>query len=200
MPLWSICVIIVVVQSGYPAINAEYLAPFETGKQILQLPAPEFVHRCLKTEGVSKEQALAFRTRLWSTHIDSQRPEQKARSEEVLKKAPPQYEESSREQRAEFRDLPFRDRLRPGMVVQERDLDDNGAKKAPIGGGTRSICMLLAPAADSEAYLVAAFVAASMPGAFELYPWVQREVDVKDMEAEVIMEYDSASKYYFESV
>ncbi|KAJ5772353.1 hypothetical protein N7520_002882 [Penicillium odoratum] len=45
------------IQSGDPSITPSDLAPHESGTQLLRIPTEKFVERCLKTHGVTKEQA-----------------------------------------------------------------------------------------------------------------------------------------------
>ncbi|KAJ5729754.1 P-loop containing nucleoside triphosphate hydrolase protein [Penicillium malachiteum] len=61
------------IKSGNPSISPIDLAPHESGTQLLRLPAEEFVQRCLKSDGVTKDQADAFHAKLWKLHIDSRR-------------------------------------------------------------------------------------------------------------------------------
>ncbi|KAJ5632719.1 P-loop containing nucleoside triphosphate hydrolase protein [Penicillium lividum] len=61
------------IQSGDPSITPSDLAPHESGTQLLRIPTEEFVDRCLKTYGVTKEQADIFYAKLWKLHIDSRR-------------------------------------------------------------------------------------------------------------------------------
>jgi len=39
-----------------------------------------------------------------------------------------------------------------------------------------------------------------MPGAFEIYLWQQVVASVDTMEAEVLLEYDVGTRYYYENV
>lgn len=48
----------------------------------------------------------------------------------------------------------------------------------------------------AKRYLCAVMAPAMMDGAFELNIWRQVVVDVKDMERELLMEYDSATRFY----
>ncbi|KAJ5919194.1 hypothetical protein N7466_010137 [Penicillium verhagenii] len=61
------------IKSGNPSITPSDLAPHESGAQLLRLSTEEFVDRCLKTHGVTKEQADIFYGNLWKLHIDSRR-------------------------------------------------------------------------------------------------------------------------------
>lgn len=203
------------------------LSPFETGKQLLQLPGPEFIIRCLKTPDVSKDQAVAFQAKYWKLHIDSQHcraPTSGSRlqSGEKLKgdsAIPAGWQDSSREPRVEMQALPFKGRLRPGMMVAWTPDEENAG--FPVIPNGRNLIMLLSEepcssvgessmaAAEADAKVKAkaerprayrcAFVGpAVMPGAFELHPWIQCVVERSQMDAEVILEYDSATRYYYE--
>ncbi|KAJ5100653.1 hypothetical protein N7456_006705 [Penicillium angulare] len=61
------------IKSGNPSISPLDLAPYESGTQLLRVPEDEFVQRCLKSDGVTKEQADMFYSKLWKLHIDSRR-------------------------------------------------------------------------------------------------------------------------------
>ncbi|GME53086.1 Diatom spindle kinesin 1 [Neofusicoccum parvum] len=196
----------IVKSSGTPPVSATILAPFETGKQLLQLPAPEFIERCLKTPDVSTEQAIAFQAKFWRLHIDSQRAPAAAASGSRPEEAQPAADlpddptPSSREPRAGLRALPFKQRLRPGMVVAWAPPE--GTSRIVAGGAGRCLVMLLAaePGADRRAYYAAVVMPVVMPGAFELQPWLQCVVEERHMEAEVVLEYDSATRYYYETL
>ena len=207
------------MQSGTPPISAELLAPSESGKLLLQLPAPEFITRCMKTPGTSKDQAVAFQAKFWKLHIDSQRaPVPTSRPQAGTREnegrgftIPDEWNDSSREFRAELRSLPFKERLRPGMVVAWTPGED---PTVPVMPGTRSLAMLLSQDTDtcsssipssaaegnSRTYRCAFVGCGIMPVAFELHPWLQCNVDESQMEAEVILEYDSATRYYYETL
>ncbi|KAL4877575.1 P-loop containing nucleoside triphosphate hydrolase protein [Aspergillus karnatakaensis] len=176
-------------QSGRLAISAYDLAPTETGLQLLRLPAEEFVQRCLETPGVTEEQARAFHSKLWELHVKSQRDRptgsQVQGSTDKI---------TSRDPDIKRVELPFQDRIRPGMVVRwtppvdfaERSLDHN-------------LILVLAPDAGSageKKYLCALVLPGTLGGAYEVHLWRQVVVSVGDMEAEVLLEYDSATRYY----
>ncbi|KAJ6014405.1 P-loop containing nucleoside triphosphate hydrolase protein [Penicillium herquei] len=61
------------IKSGNPSISPLDLAPHESGTQLLRLPVEEFIQRCLKSDGVTEDQADAFHAKLWKLHIDSRR-------------------------------------------------------------------------------------------------------------------------------
>ncbi|OBS21948.1 hypothetical protein FPOA_08285 [Fusarium poae] len=186
--------------SGTPPVSPSYLAPQENGMQLLRLPVPEFITRCLKTPGVTLEQATAFQAKFWRLHIDSQRSKpktnQKKASLEKEKDSPESKGLSSRDPRPEMVDVPFNKRLRPGMVVSWNPADDTpGFYRLP----GRNLVMILSPEGE-ESYRCAVTVPAIMPGAFEIYLWQQVVASVDAMEAEVLLEYDIGTRYYYENV
>ncbi|EEQ32044.1 kinesin motor domain containing protein [Microsporum canis CBS 113480] len=178
------------VQSGSPAVDPSHVAPTESGVQICKLPKSEFVSRCLKTAGVRPEQARAFFDKIWQLHVDSRSSNTKNATTNETKKP----------------SIPFKERLKPGMFVRVTPQSPND----PI-----QFLMLLAPegAFDptttiakhngdgcSSKYICAAVAPSIMIDAYELYVAQQRIVKIEDMEAEVLMEYDSAMRYYFITV
>ncbi|KAI8659679.1 Kinesin motor domain-containing protein [Fusarium sp. Ph1] len=189
--------------SGTPPVSAEILAPQETGKQLLRLPVPEFITRCLKTPDVTMEQATAFQSKFWRLHVDSQRPtnvkpkaEQKDTNTDAPSDKPGQHGLSSRDPRPEMSQVPFKERIRPGMVVSWNPPDDTpGFYRLP----GRNLVTVLSPE-DETRYRCASVVPGVMPGAFEVYLWQQVVVKVEHMEAEVLLEYDVATRYYYETL
>ncbi|UNI15936.1 hypothetical protein JDV02_002420 [Purpureocillium takamizusanense] len=221
--------------SGSPAISSEILAPVETGAQLLRLPAPEFELRCLKTEGVTPEQAAAFRSKVWQTHVDAQRSRSKASSRsgaaaegamkfpdstgELLRFAGP----TSMEPQAEIRALDFKKRVRPGMVVAWTPPE---GCRVPLADGLK-LALVLCPAAsvgdhgtidakgdmvsqsdeankDADGnpakYLCALVNPGIMSGAYDISMWRQFTVDLAWMDKEVLLEYDSATRFYYIAV
>lgn len=115
---------------------------------------------------------------------------------------------SSREPKPETEALPFKQRLRPGMVVSLTPLPE-GSGSPFISSTGRNLVMLLSEEvesaaealdADMKAYRCAFVAPGIMPGAFELHPWLQCVVHERHMDAEVILEYDSATRYYYETL
>lgn len=126
---------------------------------------------------------------------------------------------SSRDLDGSAESTPFKDRIRPGMAVSWTQ-----KKNSYVGGfwTDLNIALILCPAAavgpttqdtqgrrvdaqfegnktaDGKAkrYLCAMVLPAVFPGAFEVSVWRYVVVDVDDMEKEVILEYDSATRFY----
>jgi kinesin family protein 2/24 len=185
-------------QSGSPAINAEILAPFESGAQLIRIPQTEFIQRCLKTPGVTDQQAKAFYNKVWRQHIDNTQ-------KKILK--PATVNTIDQESINNLSSLPFKVRIKPGMVIQYKSKYEE--VKIPMA-------LILCPdwAVETHVvdvrgeevkgirnegpkrYLCAAITPAMMDGAFELNVWRQVVVDVKDMEKELLMEYDAATRFY----
>ncbi|KAF2491254.1 P-loop containing nucleoside triphosphate hydrolase protein [Lophium mytilinum] len=185
--------------SGTPPISASLLAPTETGAQLVRLPQSLFISRCEKTPGVSSEQALAFYSKLWRLHIDSQAAQtSSAPIPRVIAQAEPS--------------TPFACHIHPGMFVRYKP-------PHPTGLDT-NIAAILCPdwAVETEVkdyygkdvkgvrgegerrYLCAMVAPSIMPGAWELDLGRQCVVEVREMEAEVLMEWDVATRYWFMTV
>ncbi|SPO05392.1 related to kinesin-related protein KLPA [Cephalotrichum gorgonifer] len=185
--------------SGTPPVSAEILAPYETGAQMLRLPVPEFLTRCLKVSGVTEDQARAFQAKFWRLHVDSTRAAraQKATEASVTRERQGAYGLSSVDPRPEVADLPFKQRIRPGMVVAWASPDDE----------SRQLAVVLAPeeripdeSQNATRYRCARVSPGVMAGSYEVYLWHQTAVEVEAMYAEVFLEYDMATRYYYETV
>ncbi|KFY14062.1 hypothetical protein V492_02874 [Pseudogymnoascus sp. VKM F-4246] len=181
--------------SGTPPISPALVAPTETGTQLCKLPKGEFVARCLRSPDISPEHARAFYDKLWRLHIDS-RTARSAASEPAPVVLPGDAPTTKS-------DVPFQERLRPGMVVRI---------KAKYGGYTKYY-MILSPdgAFEKDAekreevmakkvYICAPVVDAVMADAYNLAMDMQKQVDVEAMEAEVFMEWDSPTRYWFMTI
>ncbi|KAH7119891.1 P-loop containing nucleoside triphosphate hydrolase protein [Dendryphion nanum] len=55
--------------AGTPPILSNVIAPRESGAQLFQLSSVEIEYRCQKCPGVKREQAQAFRSKLWQMYI-----------------------------------------------------------------------------------------------------------------------------------
>ncbi|KAK3386173.1 P-loop containing nucleoside triphosphate hydrolase protein [Podospora didyma] len=230
--------------SGTPAVSSSILTPLETGPQLLRLPVPEFLARCLKTSGVSKEQAQAFQTKFWKLHIDSKkRSESKITSKEApalaggsgsstREKAPSRLElmNSSVDPEPGAASIPFKQRIRPGMVVSynappvwssttnlvpvkqlavvlcpatavnARVKDMQGVQVNPGTTGTEQAEGDDSEKRKPERYLCSMVLPGIMPGSYGIGLWHQGTVDVDQMEAEVVLEYDPATRFYYMAV
>ncbi|KAK3321916.1 P-loop containing nucleoside triphosphate hydrolase protein [Apodospora peruviana] len=237
--------------SGIPPISSATLAPFETGAQLLRLPVPEFLSRCLKTVGISPEQAQAFQSKFWRLHFDSSHRTTATNTTAASKQSKSTTGAGSSEMTAEQKimsrvermdssedieddppaaSIPFKDRIRPGMVVRctktGRGYSTVGQATSEVGG---YLFVVLCPAwavgervrdiqgqqvnkpppADSNnenetqgkgRFLCAMVSPGVMQGSYTVGLWRQVVVDVEDMDAEVLMEYDVATRYYYMTV
>ncbi|KAF6828757.1 diatom spindle kinesin 1 (kinesin motor domain containing protein) [Colletotrichum plurivorum] len=210
--------------SGTPPVSSTLLAPSETGAQLLRLPIPEFLSRCLKTPDVTPDQARAFQAKFWRMHIDSQKSvvanQTAPKSEETETNRRPMRSKQellsdSMDPNPKASQTPFKDRIRPGMVVRWNPPDDFSMK---LSGLNMVIIMCPLAAAGPSArdlngnlvlgegedmkdpegvkYLCAMVVPGFMTDSYELSMWRQVVVDVGQMEAEVLLEYDAATRYY----
>ncbi|KZL83158.1 kinesin motor domain-containing protein [Colletotrichum incanum] len=216
------------VNSGSPPISGEFLAPFETGALLLRLPTPEFLTRCLKTPGVTADQARAFQAKIWRLHVDSQRSGSKTLKIKTDDK--PTQEESGRQTAMnqemlsssvdpdpQAAKVPFKDRIRPGMVVRWTPpstfpLGLPGlnmvvvlSPQCVVGPNVRDVSGDLVndtskPTVESIKYLCAMVLPGFMADSYELSMWRHVVVDVDQMEAEVLLEYDAATRYYYMTV
>ncbi|KAH7152229.1 P-loop containing nucleoside triphosphate hydrolase protein [Dactylonectria estremocensis] len=208
--------------SGTPPIDASILAPTESGAQLLRLPTPEFESRCLKTPDVTPEQAKAFWSKFWQMHIDAQHASAKATSVPDSDTMDLLQRSSSQDPNPKALSVPFKERIRPGMAVKwtpppgfpmalpgmnlavvlcpapavdegVKDVLGNQVnlgqddKKADTGSkGIRYLCAMVTPAVMSEAY--------------DVHLWRQIVVEDQQMDAEVFLEYDVATRYYYMTI
>lgn len=203
-----------ICKSGNPPVAATTLAPTESGSQLLRLPEPEFESRCLKTNGVSPEQAKAFRSKFWQIHVDSQKDtsgDSNTTGDTILKRFASFGQSSSRDPNPKAVDIPFTDRIRSGMVVSW-----DAPEKLQYGrAGSVNMVVILSPttafpsdsahvvsgaeevdASESETYLCALVSPGVMPDSYTLDLWRHAVVKKSQMKAEVILEFDSATRYY----
>ncbi|GKT97443.1 diatom spindle kinesin 1 [Colletotrichum tofieldiae] len=216
------------VNSGSPAISGDTLAPFETGALLLRLPTPEFLTRCLKTPGVTADQARAFQAKFWRLHVDSQKSGSKTL--ETKTDDEPSQEGSGRKTAMnqemlsssvdpdpQAAKIPFKDRIRPGMVVRWTPpstfpLGLPGlnmvvvlSPQSAVGPNVREVSGDLVndaskPTGESNKYLCAMVLPGFMADSYELSMWRHVVVDIDQMEAEVLLEYDAATRYYYMTV
>ncbi|KAF4975309.1 hypothetical protein FZEAL_7874 [Fusarium zealandicum] len=210
--------------SGSPPVDASLLAPLETGLQLLRLAQDEFQSRCLKTPGVDTQQAMAFRSKIWQMHIDSQRV-QRLLPDPVAASGPDAGSgltamiglSRSHDLDPEASSTPFKQRIRPGMAISWTPLAD-----FPMALRGINVAVVLCPAAaagpsardilgrpvDAESdetgqdarYLCAMVAPGILAGAYELNVWRQVVIGAGQMNSEVLLEYDVGSRYYFLAV
>ncbi|KAK5989505.1 Diatom spindle kinesin-1 [Cladobotryum mycophilum] len=212
--------------SGTPAVNAENLAPTEPGPMLLRLPYPEFELRCLKTPGVTSEQARALKSKLWQMHIESQRPKkakalagESAEPETIPGHLRTIDGSSSREIYIDTKAVPFKERIRPGMVVswtppEWLNIDMPGKLKMVVilcparavgehvrDGRGELVHSPDRPRDENDArYLCALVTPAILPGAYDVQLWRQMVVDMNMMNDEVLLEYDNAARFYYMAI
>lgn len=129
--------------------------------------------------------------------------------------------DSSADPEADAAGIPFKERIRPGMVVSWNP----PAEYASFAVAGKSYVMVLCPAQAAggrvrdvrgelvnpeggdaggeekgEAYLCALVMPALLPGSYGVGLWRQVVVKVEEMEAEVLMEWDEATRYYYMTV
>jgi kinesin family protein 2/24 len=119
-------------------------------------------------------------------------------------------------------DVPFRKRIRPGMIIRWNPtlgsrssvgLAEDAVKLAAVlsPANTTSVIMGISPgnrlcgsehvgatSGDCQAaYLCALLTPSQVENAYELNLWRQTVVGVNEMEQEVILEYDTRTRYYY---
>ncbi|KAK4663948.1 uncharacterized protein QC763_0080800 [Podospora pseudopauciseta] len=181
------------------------LAPTESGAQLLRLPVGEFVERCLKTPGVTMEQATTFESKFWQLHVDNLRSQSssqhsKEKPEVKLTRMERLYSSADIEGPPHARDVPFKERIRPGMVVSYRSMGTEQmgvvlSRADAVGERVRDLTGV-----QGERYLCAMVVPAILPGAYDVGLWMQVVVGVGEVEAEVVLEWDVTTRYYYLTV
>jgi kinesin family protein 2/24 len=172
---------------------------------------------------VVHEQAVAFRSKLWQLHVDSRRAKQTTKVEDdgpdtVLGHLKSYDRSTSRESDVDA-SLPFKERIRPGMAVSWTP-----TKEYNLGGFWKglNIAVVLCPAAGvgpttrdtmgrsvdaalqgnktvegrDRRYLCALVTPGVMQGAYEVNLWRHVVLDVDCMDKELVLEYDSATRFY----
>lgn len=166
------------------------------------------------TQGVSVEQARAFRSKLWQLHVASQtamrsRDAAKASHVDGIAMDKPS---SSRERDHETSLRPFKERIRPGMVVSWTPRpglplagETNKAlilcPTEAVGGTVKDflgdVVNVKAEPGKAKQYLCSMIVPGPMNETFVVNLWQQVVVDTDMMDSEVCMEYDAATRYYY---
>ncbi|KAJ5670613.1 kinesin motor domain-containing protein [Penicillium maclennaniae] len=197
----------------------------ETGQQILRLSSSQFISRCLQSDGVTSDQAKAFHAKLWRLHIDSQRNSARQsttankRDQTLCKDSLSEQFSSSRDPEliGKIHEPDFKERIRPGMVVSWKE-----PARSSLSPLARNLAVVLCPriaeagqarnfvgflgdkarqaSQRGQRYLCATVSSGTLAGTYEINMWHQIVVDVEDMEAEVLLEYDAATRYYYTSV
>jgi kinesin family protein 2/24 len=163
----------------------------------------------MQTPGVSKEQAVTFYQKLWRLHIDSRTQASQSQSGD----ADEATISESRKPKLSAKP-PFQQRIKPGMFIRLAPF----VSKIDMENG--DIAMVMSPASaadfdsepDSDAraagqgnlslgedrqFVCAAVAPSIMTAAYELFVERQGVCKVKEMTAEVLMEYDQATRYYY---
>ncbi|KAH8892806.1 P-loop containing nucleoside triphosphate hydrolase protein [Thozetella sp. PMI_491] len=218
--------------SGSPPISSALLAPTESGAALLQLPPGEFEGRFLKTPGISSEQAKAFRAKLWQMHVDSQRAGKISPASMPNPGEPAGVgansgltsRKTSRDLDPSATEIPFQQRIRPGMVVSWNQPRDRclalglpeGPKLAAVLSPMSAVPEFVKNTVDSvggleskeptssvdggvgadRQYLCALVSPGRIAEAYELHLWQQIVLDVSMMDKEVILEYEASTRYY----
>jgi kinesin family protein 2/24 len=185
------------LQSGSPPISSSILAPTENGTQICKLPKGEFVSRCLKTPDISPEHARAFYDKLWRLHIDSRTAKSAAPSEVSSARA-------SEDEASAKPTVPFQDRLQPGMIVRvKQQLRTEFSQYAMIlcpEGAFENDLVNREEMMGKKRYVCAQIFGAVMADAYNLAMEAKKVIAVADMEAEVFMEWDPPTRYWFMTI
>lgn len=173
------------------------LAPRESGAHLLRLPADEFISRCLQSDGVTEEQAKAFHAKFWQLHIDSQRSSVKPNKDGVADGSQGDSMFLSSRDNSERKTLHFTERIRPGMAVRWTPGESSSSKSE------QNLALVLSPqevvgenVSSGQRYLCAVVLPGVLGDSYEVHLWSQVVVDVKQMQAEVVLEYDVATRYY----
>lgn len=167
----------------------------------------------MKTIGVTEEQARAFHLKLWTLHLDSQRKKStKANGQQDpgLASSGPLSSNLSSRDISGFPDIPFTERIRPGMAVRwnppadfpfRHEAQNLAVVLCPLGAAGRSSTDMMGrqiqqSVDENPAFLCALVLPGALGDSFEVHLWRQIAVPVQDMLSEVILEYDAATRYY----
>lgn len=173
------------------------LAPRESGAQLLRLPTDEFISRCLESDGVTEEQAKAFHAKFWQLHVDSQRNSGMRNSDDGADGSREDSKWLSSRDNSERKTLHFTERIRPGMAVRWTPAE------LPSSKNEQNLALVLSPQEvvegndpSDQRYVCAMVLPGVLGDSYEVHLWRQVVVDVQQMQAEVLLEYDVASRYY----
>ncbi|KAK4452242.1 kinesin-like protein Klp59C [Podospora aff. communis PSN243] len=209
--------------SGNPPISSSLLAPTETAPQLLRLPIPTFLSRCLQTPGITPEQAQAFQTKFWKFHVDAQtshRPTTNTKEDSDLGLDPEVLRQAKLNCSADPEPgsdvIPFMQRIRPGMVISYTAKDyflgcnwqgrNYGMVLCPAEAVGDRVCDLMGVPVrkkkeeEGRRWLIAVITPAVLPGAYLVNVWKQVVVGEEQIGGEVLMEYDEATRFYYMTV
>lgn len=192
-------------------MNSSILCPVESGAQLLRLPMGAFESRCLKTGGVSSEQARAFWSKLWQKHVDSQHKKMKAPTSELESLIDSFDKSSSKDPSPKAMDVPFKERIRPGMVVSwtpppqfKIELHD-GISMVLVMSTASAVTTDLSGVTKASAneakgpgkWLCAMVLPGLAPMSYGVEIWRHIIIDESWMNKEILLEFDSATRYYY---
>ncbi|OQE43574.1 hypothetical protein PENCOP_c003G04324 [Penicillium coprophilum] len=172
-------------ESGNPTISPSILAPHESGAQLLAIPLNKFVARCLRTQGVTDNQAKAFHAKLWCLHIDSTRGsgtdhkgdidsiesiQQIANSEKSVSTV---THISTRNLVCDGERRTFRDRIRPVMILCPQNVVGKNMKDSLGNEIKKSYCLSQheeseLPGTRFQRYLCALVLSGGLPDSYEV--------------------------------
>lgn len=185
------------------------------------MTADEIRARCLKIPGINISQVQALHNKIWQMHIDSQHANDVADSVGTAEARPVSNypyirsnRRSSRDPNSDATGVPFQNRIRPGMVVSWSQHPTHASaadvteqmdlalilcpcKVSAAIGDQLQECDKWGQADPEDQYMCALTTPGAMPGSYEVNLWRQAVIGVKLMTREVILEYDSPSRYYY---
>ena len=178
-------------KSGDPPISSRILAPSENGVELCKLPKGEFIARCLKTPDVTQAQALAFYDKLACLQNESQ----------TGKKADEPLLDEEKKTTSASSTAPFQERLGPGTFVRCKESSWQDEGKAVKLTSDSKMAMVMAPhivegAVDKTRFLCAEVAKGHSPSSYVLHVTTQVVIPTEQMEGEVLLAYDDASRYY----
>ncbi|KAJ5819764.1 diatom spindle kinesin 1 [Penicillium riverlandense] len=183
--------------SGKPAINPVWLAPWEDGAQLCRLEQDEFVARATRTPGVQQDQAKKLYFKLWTLHIDSRAPLRKepvANAPGSKKREPLQTSEKGQNSTIQ-RDSSSKSNIKPGEFFRLplKDADDR-SELVMVMGRTKT---MMDEDGNTEFICAELFLSNPAENCYELFVARQRTVSDAALCDCVSMEYDTDSRYYY---
>lgn len=152
------------------------------------------------------EQARAFYDKLWRAQIDAQIAEREALQVKASMWAAMAKKKALAEEARERAKIPFKERIRQGMFV-----------KTGLKGDGEAVVLVLAPEfafggtqeggkevevdeGGFRRFVCARTKVGAIQGAYEVDVGSQVLVGLREMEEEVLLEYDGATRFYFLTV